>query len=590
MASGAQDNFKTPLHVCAEHGFLQNVEKLVEAGADVQCLEGHGCSPLDLAERGGHIPTYEYLKKAADSKEEARESLHYALRDAACNGEVHTLKNLLKDIGKVEAQSLVNMTPNGTNTLLFKACEGGNKELVELLLENGADGRVHPVTKYSPLYIAAYYGHKDIVSILLKRFPGLVQVPTVEKWLPIHACCINGHVGVMEMLLKHEYPPELVVTFRHYSGDLEYDLPFDINLKDVSGQNALYIACQMGNQRLVDTLLKHKVESRKIGEKRPSNSKSVSQSESEQNLSGSGESEKPTSPTKKRLSEGIQGILQKLSLVTNQNLVGSKKAENLISPIDVNAYCEDYQTALHVAVKQRSHVIASSLLNAKADPNLPILPAPSSSNISSPFDHQSRAKRRMESSTALVEACLQRDLGMIELLLKYGARDDDCKAMAYVCKDDIIVGKILALKAHQDSENKINITFINENVLKRIKKPLLASSVLPTSAVNVNWHNQRLDRISEPWLVSAALKINPKLRLNPRNQALAIHAITRLDLSSNNLEKIPEVIWTICSVKYLNLSQNHIERLEFPQSIVAVWLEELLLQVSTHANAKFKKY
>ena len=26
-----------------------------------------------------------------------------------------------------------------------------------------------------------------------------------------------------------------------------------------------------------------------------------------------------------------------------------------------------------------------------------------------------------------MEACLNRDMGMIDLLLKYGARDDDCK-------------------------------------------------------------------------------------------------------------------------------------------------------------------
>ena len=35
---------------------------------------------------------------------------------------------------------------------------------------------------------------------------------------------------------------------------------------------------------------------------------------------------------------------------------------------------------------------------------------------------------------------------MIELLLKYGARDNDCKALEVVAKDDIIVGKILSLR------------------------------------------------------------------------------------------------------------------------------------------------
>ena len=46
----------------------------------------------------------------------------------------------------------------------------GHKDIVQLLLNYGADARVHPVTKYSPLYIACYNGHKDIVDLLLKVF------------------------------------------------------------------------------------------------------------------------------------------------------------------------------------------------------------------------------------------------------------------------------------------------------------------------------------------------------------------------------------------------------------------------------------
>jgi ankyrin repeat protein len=44
----------------------------------------------------------------------------------------------------------------------------GQKEIVKTLLEHNADGRIHPVTKYSPLYIACYNGKKDIVELLLK--------------------------------------------------------------------------------------------------------------------------------------------------------------------------------------------------------------------------------------------------------------------------------------------------------------------------------------------------------------------------------------------------------------------------------------
>ena len=58
-----------------------------------------------------------------------------------------------------------------------------------------------------------------------------------------------------------------------------------------------------------------------------------------------------------------------------------------------------------------------------------------------------------QGSTCLVEACRNRDLGMIDLLLKYGARDDECKALmvAAAAGESIIVSKLLALKANQGS-------------------------------------------------------------------------------------------------------------------------------------------
>lgn len=55
-----------------------------------------------------------------------------------------------------------------TSYVFYRACEMGRKEIVKALLEHNADGRIHPVTKYSPLYIACYNGRKDIVELLLK--------------------------------------------------------------------------------------------------------------------------------------------------------------------------------------------------------------------------------------------------------------------------------------------------------------------------------------------------------------------------------------------------------------------------------------
>lgn len=66
----------------------------------------------------------------------------------------------------------------------FRACQQGNKTIVKKLLDHGADGRYHPVTKYSPLYIACYHGHRDIVEMLLLQFPELIQVNVFFLYLP----------------------------------------------------------------------------------------------------------------------------------------------------------------------------------------------------------------------------------------------------------------------------------------------------------------------------------------------------------------------------------------------------------------------
>lgn len=58
---------------------------------------------------------------------------------------------------------------------------------------------------------------------------------------------------------------------------------------------------------------------------------------------------------------------------------------------------------------------------------------------------------RSVGSTALVEACRNRDLGMLDLLLRNYARDDECKALFIAAqnKEELVVSKLLALKVKE---------------------------------------------------------------------------------------------------------------------------------------------
>lgn len=50
------------------------------------------------------------------------------------------------------------------------------------------------------------------------------------------------------------------------------------------------------------------------------------------------------------------------------------------------------------------------------------------------------------------------------------------------------------------------------------------------------------------------------------NFRMALSAITRIDLSDNNISELPENIFQLTSLKSLNLNQNHLKELQFPRN------------------------
>ena len=283
------------------------------------------------------------------------------------------------------------------------------------LIECGARAFIHPVTKYSPLYIAAYNGNKDIVEILVKKFPVLVNAQTVEKWLPLHAACFNGHTAILEFLLKNKYSDDILLHFTDQTGCWKYNLPFDINQRDLSGQSILYLACCAGNLRMVDLLLEFRV-------KATLTTRQVTSPE---------ENELPNMSSKSR-GVGLHSLISKFQ--SKEELL--KSNETWVKPVDLDLFnVQGTETALYVAVKNRHHAIASHMLAAGALPNLTMR---NPENLSGSLE-----------STCLLEAAKNRDMGMIDLLLRYGARDHQNLALcASALTDDfLIMSKLLTLKA-----------------------------------------------------------------------------------------------------------------------------------------------
>jgi len=86
------------------------------------------------------------------------------------------------------------------DTLLIEAAANGHMDVVNLLIENGADVNLKGEAWYGPLHAAAAKGHIEVVKILLENG---ADVNIFHQNKPLHDAAMNGHIEVAEILLAH---------------------------------------------------------------------------------------------------------------------------------------------------------------------------------------------------------------------------------------------------------------------------------------------------------------------------------------------------------------------------------------------------
>lgn len=75
------------------------------------------------------------------------------------------------------------------------------------------------------------------------------------------------------------------------------------------------------------------------------------------------------SPTRRRISDGILGIMSRLNIGSRSG--NNDSTERLLCPWDLDTYCNNNtETALHAAVKGRHGDVVSALLSAGANANI----------------------------------------------------------------------------------------------------------------------------------------------------------------------------------------------------------------------------
>ncbi|KAL8669952.1 MAG: hypothetical protein Q9168_005486 [Polycauliona sp. 1 TL-2023] len=118
---------------------------------------------------------------------------------AAYFGLTHVAASLLDDGADV---NVLARPPDGVSVLDI-ACQEGHRDVVRLLLDQGAIVRREQFNKVCALHRAASKDHPAVVEILLEHYPALLNARNIHGKTPLHDGAKRGFLEVVQILIKH---------------------------------------------------------------------------------------------------------------------------------------------------------------------------------------------------------------------------------------------------------------------------------------------------------------------------------------------------------------------------------------------------
>jgi len=134
-------------------------------------------------------------------------------------------------------KEIVNLlVARGATLTLFEACAAGEVERAERLMANDRPAiNAFSVDGWTPLHLAAYFGHTKIAEMLISRGASVNACSRNSTGnTPLHAALAGNHKLVVGLLLGHGA---------------------DVNAADVAGWRPLHLAAANNNIDAVNTLI-----------------------------------------------------------------------------------------------------------------------------------------------------------------------------------------------------------------------------------------------------------------------------------------------------------------------------------------------
>ncbi|MCS5711378.1 ankyrin repeat domain-containing protein [Candidatus Berkiella aquae] len=266
----------TPLHIAAACGYSSIIQQLLERGAAFNVETNVGDTPLHLATLANHPAVVSLLLekgahadlKNADGLTPIFLAARMGLTDIIA--QLLTRKadfNFVKDLLAGKAP-LTKIHPLGYAT------KHNYGEIIPYLLKQGEDLNTLDSTGYAPLHLAAYYNLPQMTKILLSYGANIEIQDNQGKRTPLHLAAVRDNVEIIQLLVEqnadtesqdidNHTPLHLAVINARYKA-VEVLLQRGANVHATRyedeaeyGTNALHMAAQQRNTKLLQLLLKY---------------------------------------------------------------------------------------------------------------------------------------------------------------------------------------------------------------------------------------------------------------------------------------------------------------------------------------------
>ena len=216
---------RSPLHRASDSGALDNVKMLVEAGAGVNVTDNEGAACLTFAAIFGHTETVRYLVGLPEVDVNHRDGNNYtALHYASGEGDADVVQVLIDAGADIEEKDEKGRSP------LHCACVSGALDIVKMLVEAGvvragAGVFVTDSNGDTCLSLAAYFGHTETVRYLVGLPEVEINNGNASNYTALHRAGQKACTDVVRVLI---------------------DAGADVDIKNSDGRCPLHCACETG--------------------------------------------------------------------------------------------------------------------------------------------------------------------------------------------------------------------------------------------------------------------------------------------------------------------------------------------------------